>query len=169
MEHIKAIQTRYAGHHFRSRLEARWAVFFDSCTEKWEYEKEGYDLSGGEEYIGDGENKLGWYLPDFWLPDCEMWVEIKPEIPSPHWDWTVPELQIWNLVRITKAEAGIVIFGIPDGETKCSYIHFNKGEDSPDVPQRCGSIYPVFPFPLDEANFDAAKSARFEFGQKGAT
>lgn len=26
---IQAIQTRYAGHHFRSRLEARWAVFFD--------------------------------------------------------------------------------------------------------------------------------------------
>lgn len=26
--HIKAIETRYAGCLFRSRLEARWAVFF---------------------------------------------------------------------------------------------------------------------------------------------
>lgn len=50
---IKAIQTRYKGYNFRSRLEARWAVFFDACGYQWEYEPEGFDL---------GET---WYLPDF--------------------------------------------------------------------------------------------------------
>lgn len=67
---IKAIETHYKGYRFRSRLEARWAVFFDALGIQWEYEKEGYDLG-----------EAGWYLPDFWLPEVNMYVEIKPEIP----------------------------------------------------------------------------------------
>jgi hypothetical protein len=65
---IKAIDTIYNGYKFRSRLEARWAVFFDSLFIKYEYEKEGYDLNGE------------WYLPDFWMPDWNCWIEIKPKI-----------------------------------------------------------------------------------------
>lgn len=68
---LKAIQTRYKGYHFRSRLEARWAVFFDALGIKWEYEKEGYDLGAD-----------GWYLPDFWLPELKWWVEIKGQEPT---------------------------------------------------------------------------------------
>lgn len=66
---IQAIQTRYAGHHFRSRLEARWAVFFDTLGIKWEYEPQGY-LVG---YEGDRTP----YLPDFYLPKEKLWVEVK--------------------------------------------------------------------------------------------
>lgn len=66
MPDLKPIQTAYKGHHFRSRLEARWAVFFDALGVKYEYEAEGYDLFGF------------WYLPDFWLPDVGVYVEIKP-------------------------------------------------------------------------------------------
>lgn len=62
-EKIPAIPTEYNGVEFRSRLEARWAVFFDLMGIEWRYEFEGYDL--GE----DG----GWYLPDFYLP--EVWGE----------------------------------------------------------------------------------------------
>jgi hypothetical protein len=64
---IKAIETVYKGYRFRSRLEARWAVFFDALGVKWEYEKEGFDLG-----------EAGWYLPDFWLPEFGVWAEIKP-------------------------------------------------------------------------------------------
>ena len=71
MSEIKPIQTRYKGYHFRSRLEARYAVFFDALGIKWEYEKEGYDL---------GEH--GYYLPDFFLPDYNRYVEIKPTLPD---------------------------------------------------------------------------------------
>lgn len=46
MNNIKAIETLYNGYKFRSRLEARWAVFFDAVGSKWEYEKEGFDLNG---------------------------------------------------------------------------------------------------------------------------
>ena len=68
---IKAIQTTYNGYKFRSRLEARWAVLFDTLKVEWEYEKEGYELG-----------ELGWYLPDFWLPDLDAWVEIKGTPPT---------------------------------------------------------------------------------------
>lgn len=64
---IKPIETRYKGYRFRSRLEARWAVFFDALGVAWGYEKEGMDLGAD-----------GYYLPDFWLPSWESWVEIKP-------------------------------------------------------------------------------------------
>lgn len=78
---LKPIETRYKGYRFRSRLEARWAVFFDSLGLPYSYELEGFDLEGV------------WYLPDFMLPrgfeacPCEdsdpdyfspVWVEIKP-------------------------------------------------------------------------------------------
>lgn len=68
---IKAIETTYKGYRFRSRLEARWAVFFDELGIKYEYEPEGFDLE-----------KVGRYLPDFWLPDLGWWVEIKPKYPE---------------------------------------------------------------------------------------
>lgn len=68
---IKAIETVYSGYRFRSRLEARWAVFFNHLSVRFEYEKEGFDLGGVR------------YLPDFWLPQQKIWVEIKGESPAP--------------------------------------------------------------------------------------
>lgn len=65
---MKAIETKYKGYKFRSRLEARWAVFFDALGIKWEYEPEGYQFEDGT-----------MYLPDFYLPDLKTYVEIKPE------------------------------------------------------------------------------------------
>lgn len=38
---ITPIETIYKGYRFRSRLEARWAVFMDACGADWEYEPEG--------------------------------------------------------------------------------------------------------------------------------
>lgn len=69
-DRIKPIETTYNGCKFRSRLEARWAVFFDSLGISWEYEKEGYHLD---------EFK---YLPDFWLPDYQYWLEVKGTTPT---------------------------------------------------------------------------------------
>ena len=64
---IKAIETKYAGTIFRSRLEARWAAFFDVFGWSWVYEP--FDLEG--------------WLPDFLLkpvsPNREgVLVEVKP-------------------------------------------------------------------------------------------
>lgn len=80
---MKAIETRYKQCRFRSRVEARWAVFFDALRLRWEYEPEGFEL-------GDGTR----YLPDFWLPDLVTsivgdgqrytgcWFEVKGEPPT---------------------------------------------------------------------------------------
>lgn len=50
---LKIKDTYYKGYRFRSRLEARWAVFFDACGVDWEYEPEGYDLGNGMSYLPD--------------------------------------------------------------------------------------------------------------------
>lgn len=56
---------------FRSRLEARWAVYFDALGIAWHYEPEGFDLGSA-----------GPYLPDFWLPQVRMYAEVKPAWPN---------------------------------------------------------------------------------------
>lgn len=50
---MKAIETIYKGYRFRSRLEARWAVFLDACGADWEYEPEGFELEDGTKYLPD--------------------------------------------------------------------------------------------------------------------
>lgn len=66
---IKAINTEYKGFLFRSRLEARYAIFLDYLGIEWQYEIEGFVLSNGV-----------WYLPDFYCPTFNggMWIEVKP-------------------------------------------------------------------------------------------
>jgi hypothetical protein len=67
---MQAINTLYKGYRFRSRLEARWAVFLETLGAHWSYEAEGYNLSGI------------WYLPDFFVGDWNCWIEIKGQDPS---------------------------------------------------------------------------------------
>ena len=62
----KAIETHYNGYRFRSRLEARWAVFFDEAGIKYEYEPEGFEKEVDGELIR--------YLPDFYFPDYDWYV-----------------------------------------------------------------------------------------------
>lgn len=67
MPQFAAIETAYAGCRFRSRTEARWAVFFDHLGVNWQYEVQGYRLHSGP------------YLPDFLLPGIGdgSWFEVK--------------------------------------------------------------------------------------------
>lgn len=64
---MQAIPTKYKKYHFRSRLEARWAVYFDHLQIEYLYEMEGFRLADGSGY-----------LPDFFLPDHKMYAEVKP-------------------------------------------------------------------------------------------
>ena len=66
---MKPINTVYKGYRFRSRLEAKWAVFLTELGIEWLYEHEGYELDDGT-----------YYLPDFFLPKFHggMYVEVKP-------------------------------------------------------------------------------------------
>lgn len=62
--YARVIPTSYRGCRFRSRLEARWAVFFDRMGIGWLHEPEGFVVGGRA------------YLPDFLL-ECGTWVEVK--------------------------------------------------------------------------------------------
>jgi len=62
---MKAVKTTYKGLEYRSRLEARWAAFFDSVG--WDYNYEPIDLDG--------------WFPDFRLKAYDhrdVLVEVKP-------------------------------------------------------------------------------------------
>lgn len=94
---MKVIETRYQGHRFRSRLEARWAVFFDCLNIKWHYEPEGY------------ETDHGWYLPDFLITvnDQDFWVEIKGRNPT-----RLEQLKLMDVCHFTET-CGLVLTDIP--------------------------------------------------------
>jgi hypothetical protein len=64
---------------FRSRLEARWAVFFDLIGITWQYEPEYFKEDFGDRVIR--------YLPDFYLPDLQCWVEVKGTQNNLNADW----------------------------------------------------------------------------------
>jgi len=105
---IGAIETVYDGYRFRSRLEARWAVFFKAAGIRYIYEPECFRLSSGE-----------LYLPDFYLPDVNMrttedmggiYVEAKPSRPNSN------ELDyLFELSRIT-GKSVLLIEGMPTGK-----------------------------------------------------
>ena len=69
---VKAIETVYNGYRFRSRLEARWAVFFDAAGIKYEYEPEGFEFYNCETDTTDR------YLPDFYLSQFDCYAGVKP-------------------------------------------------------------------------------------------
>lgn len=109
MQNLKPIETHYNGYRFRSRLEARWAVFFDACNTEYRYENEGYALESG------------WYLPDFWLPLEKRFVEVKPFLPhAEDFEWQKAK-QLANAtgceVRIVtqpRTDADVLVFS-PNG------------------------------------------------------
>lgn len=180
---MRPIQTHYAGCRFRSRLEARWAVFFDHLNIAWDYEKQGYDL-------GDA----GPYLPDFWLEDLEIWFEVKGE----------HGLEDYDKARALREATGfpVVIATGQIGRT-CHYVFSYEVCDSGGGEYEAAGLFaPLgeriiiavevsrsdrelcqawctqpatglagFPriavAPPIQRAFDAARSARFEHGEKG--
>lgn len=67
---VKAEPTEYKGLQFRSKLEARVALFFDLCKIKYQYEPDRLVCNGKE------------YNPDFYLPETDDYVEVKGERPG---------------------------------------------------------------------------------------
>ena len=174
---MKALETSYNGYRFRSRLEARWAVFFDAMQWSYAYEHEGFVLADGTRY-----------LPDFWLSALQTWVEIKPVEPSqderakaydfaiagvsyyvffgPPWAFGcfwVDEIQEWQFeeayfARCRRCASGIYVADDAQGsgflfvpcESQCSCER-----------------YPVRAADIEQAALKA-KGARFEHGESGS-
>lgn len=126
---IKAIETRYKGYRFRSRLEARWAVFFDALNISWEYEPEGYKLPSG------------YYLPDFQAEwPClfkgeqgeHYWCEIKP-VPL-----TERERSLCEQLVVATGRACLLLVGAP---APCIYTAIcPETDDQGEIDDQGGSI-----------------------------
>lgn len=102
---MKVIPTVYRGFLFRSRLEARWAVFMDTMDVKFVYEPEGYDLDGL------------WYLPDFWLPQMKAHLEIKPDTLSAEEQEKATRLATFSKLPV------FVMEGQPECPTDSNWYH----------------------------------------------
>lgn len=156
---LKAIDTRYKGHLFRSRLEARWAVFFDHLGIAWEYEPEGFELPSGR------------YLPDFrTTSSCgsfRYWVEVKGEDPTEREKSILLELA--NLSDIP----AYMVHGLPGERPPLFLMDLHVGalsglRSASFVANGVGLV--ISGSRLDDmiANaIVAAKSARFEHGFRG--
>jgi hypothetical protein len=158
---IKAIETVYKNYRFRSRLEARWAVFFDALGIEWEYEKEGFDFAGV------------YYLPDFWLKTVNMWAEVKPEQT---FDNVAKKLVV--LLANQSERPVLMLGGTPENRPYWGMCRDGCKEEFcltnyHDYPQEEHRFYAC---PSDQERqwddtqeaVNAAKSARFEFGEHGA-
>lgn len=184
---IKAIETRYRGYRFRSRLEARWAVFFDAAGIRWDYEAEGYVVNGRP------------YLPDFYLPGLECFFEVKATseydldflhtfakeigvdmvvaeggIPDPA-EWLCePNIQLRVLrARLPQSEDdwdSDSAWGYSDMFLQCDNCGDIKimNEVYSTMKDNCGACHQKHArlMPLSHA-LEAARGARFEHGEKG--
>jgi hypothetical protein len=160
MQH-RAIETRYKGYRFRSRLEARWAVFFDALGLRWEYEPEGFELPSGR------------YLPDFYAaerhPDGGFrygpWVEVKAVDP------TAAEMQRMRELCAATDCHGLIVVGLPDAQR---WVHFHKegraDDDTLTALRPCTPVWERLGVDWREYGIAAiaARCARFEFGESGA-
>ena len=155
---MKPIETEYKGYRFRSRLEARWAIFFDACGVDWEYEPEGYDL-------GDGL----YYLPDFLLHGVDgrdggdLYVEVKGQMT---------DLDALKINRFAEQGGKVLVVGrLPEGDDAQDI-----SEDISDRTYSCGREGWPYEFnfeTIDGDHFAAHpginKDGRFElFGDDGS-
>lgn len=114
---LQAIETSYNGFRFRSRIEARWAVFMSSLGITYYYEHEGYSLGGVR------------YLPDFWLPKLECYLEVKGAEP------TEEEQRLARLLALTSHKPVYIVAGNvglptqPGGYTSWKFVEEEQGQD----------------------------------------
>lgn len=113
---IKPIETVYNGYRFRSRLEARWAVFFDAVGIKYQYEPEGYEVK-----YDDCTYR---YLPDFYLPEQEIYVEIKSS-KAALMDEKYKLGEMIDFHHTPISEKGLLVLGqIPNYQSPYTVVHF---------------------------------------------
>lgn len=158
---LKPIQTRAYGRLFRSRLEARYAIFLTKLGVLWQYEPEGFQLDAG------------FYLPDFYLPEVNggTWLEIKPHGSGSYFGWAssnrISDPRLDEFAEKTQPRQFFVAYGIPE----CLFDYHSPGLlEAPYDPHfwcvcQCGSTVGIeFDGRGDRINCRHCKSAH---GDKG--
>jgi hypothetical protein len=173
---IKAIETRYEGYRFRSRLEARWGVYLDALGWVWDYEPEGFEVANGTRY-----------LPDFLLCNpagnpC-LWLEIKSSAPS--------EAEKLKMLVAATGRSGAFGIGLPKASNETNNDGFFGIPGWVWMDEEIEGVFKLVrftvdiihgalsrrgtygldagwdPLPIDYVAVAKAKAARFEFGENG--
>jgi len=178
--HPTPIETRYAGITFRSRLEARWAVFMDEVAISWTYEPDRIQLPGGGTYLPDFVTGDGAYLeikgaeenldkpyliraaavlghlsilgP---IPECRRGAPVRTVLVSNR-DGDIDGVRLlraWADYR-PDADGAATRFGSEESMDAAHWLSPGVIETRPCRTGRCP--------------YDAARGARFEHGQSGA-
>jgi hypothetical protein len=88
--------TKIEGRYFRSRTEGTWAAVLHAFDVPFDYEPKTFRLANSISYV-----------PDFYIPDLSIWIEIKASVPD---DAEVDK--IIQLARITGCPA-FIFAGLP--------------------------------------------------------
>jgi hypothetical protein len=175
---VRSIPTNYAGCTYRSRVEARWAIWFDSVGLRFQYEPQGFFIRSGA------------YLPDFWVEGWRMFLEVKGVEPTDEERRKCAELAIaaecdvllavgapeerfqllwfdrdgeredrYAIARDKFSAAGFWLVSDSAFDDRGNWIGPNKTRFLPRGPMFSGA--------LDQA-FAEARSARFEHGEARA-
>lgn len=93
LRYMKTLPSKVGDVHYRSRTEAKWALFFDRLGIQYLYEPEGFVVDGVP------------YLPDFLLPAQALIAEVKPSFDSD------PDgvQKLRNLIAARGKERGVVL------------------------------------------------------------
>lgn len=183
----KALDTVFDDRRFRSRTEAKWAVFLKVVKHKYEYEERGFDLPNGT-----------WYLPDFYVPALRAWIEVKGvmtpkdsetllafarfqaepilvvnDVPAP--ESYGPGFHVigrqWRSEVVALQEASWIMTprgALPEAHGMPTYITPEAKPDHGDLWLRKSSpVLSVFP-DIEDA-YRAARYARFEHGEEPGT
>lgn len=141
----------HAGYEMRSHSETRWASIMDVLNVTWLYEPRTITT------------KAGWYLPDFYLPSCGVFVEVKGPTPTAeeiqkaadveavtgrpvifaHGDPVIMHGELFHglltyywhdgSASLSTAEIGDLIKANYDNHTYCAYLRAGQKKPRPDV------------------------------------
>ena len=190
---FKAIETEYNGYRFRSRLEARWAVFFDALGIDYEYEPEGYELPSGKRYLPDFRVKCHGTRGECSDKTFDLYIEVKGRMTQGDADKITEfagkrendeyEIEIENPILIVGdippkgCSSDSKVLGAYEGMDGTCVLPFNydtiDGDEFAAYPAACRGRFFLWGDDSNyiwnvyevEAAYDAARKARFEYGE----
>lgn len=140
---MRPLTTYFDGYRFRSRTEAKYGVTLKSLGLRYEFERQGFALEPGA------------FLPDFYLPDLPLWIEVKP---------FEPDLHQKALCESLAAESGtpaVILCGQPAFDVDALYFTPLRNIQMMKLPMAL-AMHGISTERARQA-IDAGRAARFEF------
>jgi hypothetical protein len=115
---VEPLKVIHNGQHFREPLAARWAVFFEALGVRYEHEGESLEVDGLR------------YLPTFWMPEQQCWVEVKGQELTEEDDKKA-------LLLAHHTRKHVYLFAgeiqVPDGKPVSPAYRYHWGESLPSI------------------------------------